>query len=76
MCKEHRMLVNPEFTLWKDGVKQGEVGLAAVLLLVVLRVGVDCTAFLPVLIIFCLPLIIQRPGVPPVMKTLNHKVYI
>lgn len=37
----------------------------------------DCPAsFLPVLIIFCLPLIIQRPGVPPVMKSLNHTVYI
>lgn len=28
------------------------------------------------LIIFCLPSIILRPGVLPVMKTLNHKVYI
>lgn len=35
-----------------------------------------CPTFLPMLIIFCLPLINQRAGVPPVMKTLNHRVYI
>lgn len=38
--------------------------------------GVDCPASRLMLIIFCLPLIIQSPGVLPVMKTLNHKVYI
>lgn len=38
--------------------------------------GGDRPTFFLVLIIFCLPLIIQRPGVLPVMKTLNHKVYI
>lgn len=38
--------------------------------------GCDCTTFLPMLIIFCLPLIFQRPSVPPVMKILNHRVYI
>lgn len=38
--------------------------------------GGDCPTFLPMLIIFCLPLINQRAGVPPVMKTLNHRVYI
>ena len=65
-------VVNLENTLWRDDVKLGEVGLVVV----VLRVGGDCPAFLPMLIIFCLPLIIRRPGVPPVMKTLNHKVYI
>lgn len=37
--------------------------------------GGDCP-FRLVLIIFCLPLVIQRPGVLPVMKTLNQKVYI
>lgn len=38
--------------------------------------GCDCTAFLPMLIIFCLPLIFLRPSAPPVMKPLNHRVYI
>lgn len=41
-----------------------------------MRGGVDCFAILLVLIIFCLSLIIQGPGVLPLMKTLNHELYI
>lgn len=77
MCAKDQDVVNLENTWWRDGIKLGEVGLLVVVVVVLLEGwGGDCPTFLLMLIIFCLPLIIQRPGVLPVMKTLNHKVYI
>lgn len=60
--------------VWKDAVKPGEVRLVVVVVLT--SGGVDRLTSLLMLIIFCLPLVIQRPGVLGVMKTLNHQVYV
>lgn len=72
-------LVNLENTLWKEWRQTGGDGMcggggddrASGT-----QGGGDCPASLLMLIIFCLLLIIQQPGVLPVMKTLNHKIYI
>lgn len=70
VCAKNQDVVNPENTLGTGGggIGGGSAGGT--------QGGFDCPACLLMLIIFCLPLIIQRPGVLPVMKTLNHKVYI